>query len=287
MKINGCECSIVIKTAHCEMDVPYSEETIREAVSILQEETAIEGDGVCRGIKKAIGVTGCVVSPLTLSTAPLLLYLAMGSIGKPVFISETRNLFKCQLSLLPLEDTDRFDLVQDRGNERIFYEGCGVTGFELRFLHGEAVKLKLDICGEHSPRIYPYTDRLESEQGERFFGDYVSYKINGKDYGNIYGLTLTCKKEGSTKTEIWIRRVLGKEEELPNNIEEMIITAQLLRDKYENRYFGLFRITLKRLVLISDETIVESADAVMGSVRFYVCGTVLTDVFTSNEEMLA
>jgi hypothetical protein len=115
MLVNGCDCSILIKTSHCEMDVPYSEETIREAAAVLQEEAAIEGDGACKAIRKAGGVTGCVVAPLTLGTAPLLLYLAMGAVGKPVFVSETRNLFKYSLCLLPLEDTDRFDLVQDRG----------------------------------------------------------------------------------------------------------------------------------------------------------------------------
>jgi hypothetical protein len=61
MKVQGCDCSIVIKTTHRETDIPYSEETIREAVSILQEEAAIEGDGTCRAIRKPCGVTGCVV----------------------------------------------------------------------------------------------------------------------------------------------------------------------------------------------------------------------------------
>jgi hypothetical protein len=296
MKVNGCDCSIVIKTAHCEMDVPYSEETIREAVSILQEEAAIEGDGVCRGIKKASGVRGCVVTPLTIGTAPLLLYLAMGSIGKPVFVSETRNLYKRQLHLLPLEDTERFDLVQDRrgmsneqlgmSNERRLFEGCRVENFELRIMRGETIKLKLDICGERSPKVYPYTDNFEREQGERFSGDFTSYWINGKEYKNIYGLTLSCKKEGSTKTEIWIRRVLEKGEELPNSIEELVISARLIKDKYEYRHFGMFRITLKRLVFVSDGTIVESTDAVIGSVKYCVFGTVLTDVFTSTEEIL-
>ncbi|MDR2965816.1 MAG: hypothetical protein LBU88_08580, partial [Treponema sp.] len=89
--VNGCDCSIIIKTTHYDTDIPYSDETLREAVSILQEEASIEGDGVCRGIRKVSGVTGCVVTPLTIGTAPLLLYLAMGAVGKPVFISETRN----------------------------------------------------------------------------------------------------------------------------------------------------------------------------------------------------
>jgi hypothetical protein len=286
MKVNGCDCLIVIKTSHCEIDVPYSEETIREAVSVLQEEAAIEGGGECKGIRKVIGVTGCVVTPLTMETAPLLLYLAMGAVGKSVFVSETRNLYKCELSLLPLEDTERFDLLQDRGNERRLFEGCGITGFELRILRGEAVKLKLDICGESNARIYPYSDSFERETRERFNSDCVTYKINGKEYGNIYGLTILCKKEGGTRTEIWIKRVLENGNELPYNIEEITITAKLLRDKYESRYYGIFRITLNKLVMVSDETNVNSTDAVVGPLRFYVSGAVSTEVYTSSEEIL-
>ena len=82
MLVNGCDCYIVIKTSHCETDLPYSEETLREAFSLLQEEAAIEGGGECKAIRKNCGVTGCVVTPLTIGTAPLLLYLAMGSVGK-------------------------------------------------------------------------------------------------------------------------------------------------------------------------------------------------------------
>ena len=289
MKVNGCDCSIVIKTTHKEYDVPYAEETIREAVSLLKEEAAIEGDGVCRAIHKKGGVTGCIVTPLTIGTTPLLLYLAMGSTGKPVFVSETRDLYKYDLTLTPYEDVDMFDLIQDRGNGtnevclRKHYDGCGVIGFELRFLRSEAIKLKLDIISERSPIIYPYTETIERENGERFSGDCVSYLINGKEYKNIYGLTLSVKKEGGTKTELWIKRSLEKGFDLPANIEELIITAQLTRDKYESRFFGIFRITLKRLVLISDETNVNSADTVIAPLRFYVSGNVFTEVFTSGE----
>ena len=287
MLVNGYDCSIVIKTSHCEMDVPYSEETIREAAAVLQEEAAIEGDGRCKAIRKNSGFTGCVVAPLTLGTAPLLLYVAMGAVGKPVFVSETRNLFKYSLCLLPLEDSDCFDLVQDRGNERKLFEACRVNGFELRFLRGETVKLKLDICGEYSPRIYPYADSFDREQGERFNGDFTSYWINGKEYKNIYGVTLSCKKEGGTRTELWVKRVLENGDDLPSSIEEFIISAQLLKDSYEYRYFGTFHITLKRLVLVCDETNVNSTDAVVGPLRFYVAGNVSTEVFTTGEEIIA
>jgi len=163
MKVQGCDCSIVIKTTHKETDIPYSEETIREAVSLLHEEASIEGDGTNRAIRKNSGVTGCVVTPLTIGTAPLLLYLAMGSAGLPVFISETRNVYHYRLNLLPLEDTDCFDLIQDRNNERRVFDGCRVESFELRVMRNEAIKLKLDICGERTPFVYPYTDTFVRE----------------------------------------------------------------------------------------------------------------------------
>jgi len=288
MIVNGCDCTILIKTSHIEKDIPYSDETLREAVSFLIEEPSIEGDGVCRGLRKGGGVTGCVVTPLTIGTVPLLLYLAMGSAGLPLFVSETRNLYKYNLDLLPMEDTEQIDLIQDRKNERRLFEGCRVQGFELRVLRGETIKLKLDIFGEYAPRIYPYNDTPPSrENAERFSGDCVSYTINGKEYKNIYGLTLLSKKSGGTKTELWIKRTLKNGADIPELIEELIITAQLLRDKYELRHYGTFRITIKRLVFTSDETEVNTSGAVISPLRYYVAGSVSTEVFTSGEEIIA
>ena len=287
MFVNGADCSIVIKTSHLEKDIPYSDETIREAVSILHEEASIEGDGVCRGIRKSCGVTGCVVTPLTIGTAPLLLYLAMGAAGMPLFVSETRNLFKYDLALLPMEDTEHFDLVQDRGMERKLYEGCRVRGFELRIMRGEAIKLKLDIYGECVPKAYSERyQKPEVSDTERFNSDYATYTINGKEYRNIYGLTLLSKKVGGTRTELWIKRALKKGGDIPDLIEELIITAQLLRDTYELKQYGTFRITVKRLVLISDETEVNATGAVISPLRFYVVGTVNAEVFTSTGEQI-
>jgi hypothetical protein len=270
-----------------EVGIPYAEETIREAVSLLTEEAALEGDGLCRAIRKSNGVTGCVVTPLTIGTAPLLLYLAMGSTGLPLYVSETRNLYRYKLDLLPAEDSTRFDLVQERGGERKLFEGCTVTGFELRTNREQAVKLKLDIQGERPPVVYPYTDPLTTEAGERFMGDRVTYRINGKEYTNIYGLTLSTKKEGGTRTELWIKRSLEKGDDLPGIIDELTITAQLLRDKYEYRHYGMFRLTLSRLVMTADETAVDCADAVIGPLRYYVAGTVNAEVFASTGETIA
>ncbi len=201
MLVKGADCSIVIKTDHWELDVPYSDETVREAVTILQEEASIEGDGVCRCLRKICGVTGCVVTPLTIGTAPLLLYLAMGVADNPVYVSETRNLYLYRFDLIPTEDTKHFDLVQDTKSERRLFEGCRVQGYELRVMRDEAIKLKLDIVGEYPARAYPYTDTFEREAGERFKGDCVTYKINGQEYKNIYGITLVSKSRAALKTK--------------------------------------------------------------------------------------
>jgi hypothetical protein len=121
-----------------------------------------------------------------------------------------------------------------------------------------------------------YTDKLTTEVGERFSGDYVTYRINGNEYRNIYGLTLSTKKEGGTKTELWVKRVLSQPPsvaaDISDVIKELTVTAQLLREKYEYRHYGMFRVTLKRLVLTADETAVNITDAVIGPLRYYVAG---------------
>ncbi len=286
MLVQGSDCSIVIITAHREIDIPFSDETLREAVEILQEEASIEGDGVCRGLRKPDGVKGCIVTPLTLGTAPILLYLAMGAVGSPVFVPETKNLFKYLLNNTPLEDTEHFSLLQDRKTERLFYEYCRVFEFELRIMRDEAIKLKLDIVGEYPAREYPYNDSFEREAGERFNGDSVTYRINAQEYKNIYGLTLVSKKRGGTKTELWVKRSLQRGSDLPFDIDEIVVTAKLLKNKYEYRYYGTFRITIKNLVLISDETEVNATGAVISPLRFYVTGGVQADVYTSGEETI-
>ena len=281
--MNGRDCSIVIKTASRETDLPYSSETIRDAVLMLLEEAAIEGDGVCRTIQRSAGVTGCVLTPLTIETAPFLFYLAMGNAANPVFISQTKNIYRHSLNLLPLEDSPRFDLIQDRGNGKRLYESCAIKSFEVRIHREETIKLKLDITSSTPPTyLLPVTCYL-LPASELFSGDNVTYKINGKEYTNIYGFTLSVKKESSTKTEVWIKRSLQAGAEIPEIIDELIITPRLLRDKYEYTHFGTFRIIIKRLFLISDETNINSADTVIGPLRYFASGSVTAEAFTGEK----
>ncbi|GHV80629.1 hypothetical protein AGMMS49944_24200 [Spirochaetia bacterium] len=286
MTVQGRDCTITLKTQYREMGLPYAEETIREAVSLLRENPAIEGDGNCGAIRNSAGVTGCVVTPLTIETVPLLFVLALGRSGVPVFVSETQGLYRHTVNLSAMENGLRFDLIQERGAVRTLYEGCRVKGFELRIMRGEAVKLKLDITGDQAPVTYAYPDRLSVIGGERFKEDGVRYRINGKEQTNIYGLTIATRKEGGTQTEVWIHRVLEDTAILPPLIESLEVTAQLYRDEYEYRSYGVFRLRLSRLVLMADETDITSGDTVIGAVRFYCAGLFTADVFTADEEVI-
>jgi hypothetical protein len=140
MAVNGRDCSLAIRTAKEETGIAYSEETIREAATLLREEASIEGDGACGAVRKSGGAAGCVVAPLTLGTAPLLFWLALGDAGLPAYVSETRNLYLYKLNLMPAEESVGFAVAQERGGSGKLYEGCVVTGFELRMLREQAVK---------------------------------------------------------------------------------------------------------------------------------------------------
>jgi len=283
MYVQGRDCQIVIKTANRETCIPYSEETIRTDISFLEENPCIEGESAYKGIKINSGAAGCVIVPPTLATAPLLFYLAMGDLRSSCFVSETRNLHRHTLALVPTEDSDPFGIVQYRGGECLYYPSCRVKSFELRILRDETIKLKLDITGKP-----PVTTQKAPGGffGERFMGENVTYKINGIEYNNIYGATLTVQKEGGTKSKLWVRRVLLEGADLPDTIDEFTITASLLRDKYEERHFGTFRVTLRGLILKSDETSIECADSVIGPLLM-LPSSISMEVFTSGGEGIA
>ncbi|AEF82860.1 hypothetical protein [Leadbettera azotonutricia] len=286
MSVQGRDCCITLKTEYREMGVPYSEETIREAVSVLKEEAAIEGGGNCGGIRQSRGVTGCVVTPLTIESAPLIFVLALGRSGLPAFVSGTRVLYRHRVNLLAMESGLRFDLIQDRGPVRTLYEGCRVRDFELRIMQGEAVKLKLDIAGSMPPVSYPYPDRAAVYGGERFKEDGVKYRINGTEYKNIYGLTIATRKDGGTQTEVRIHRAMNTTTEIPPIIETLEITAQLLHDHYVHRLYGAFRLNLSRLVLMADETAINAGDTVIGPLRYYCAGDFSVDVYNTEEGII-
>jgi hypothetical protein len=294
MIVHGADCRLTILNADREIALPYSEETIREAVYVLAEEAGIEGDGNRRAIRRSAGVTGCVITPLTIGTAPLLWALALGEAGPPLFVSETRNLYKYTLRLTPLEDSPAFTLIRERGAERIQFEHCRVSGFELRINRETAgvmpgtVFLRLDINGDTPPEPYLLKTDSGLNPAERFKEPGVRYALNGVENKTIYGLTVTAAKKGGTKTEVRIHRILGqgigyREWGIGEDIKSLTVTARLFRDRYEWRTVGMFRLTFSNLLLMTDETSINTSGPVIGPLRYYCAGSVSAEVFTENE----
>ena len=183
-----------------------------------------------------------------------------------------------------MEDTESFIVIQKRSlknviGQRKLYENCRVKGFELRILRNETIKLKLDLTSNKPPVKYPYLDTCDKASGKRYEGENVTYELEGKAYQNIYGITVLSKKEGGTRTEVWIKRILKQEGDLPYFINKLEITANL-------NSFDSFRITIEDLLLITDETNINSADTVIGPLRYYVSGTVSAEVFSVGEETI-
>jgi hypothetical protein len=289
MLLHGRDCRLTILTVDREIVLPYSEETIREVVYMLAEEASIEGGGNRRAIRLPAGTTGCVITPLTIGTVPLLWVLALGEAEPPLFVSETRNLYKHTLRLVPQEDSPAFSLIRERGNERIRYGNCRVSGFELRIMREtagavpETLFLRMDISGDSPPEPY----LVETDSGlvpaERFKENGVRYFINGVEYHGIYGLTVTTEKKSGTKTEVWIKRVIREGEEFPISIESLTVTARLFRDHYEWRLPGTFRLTLSGLLLMTDETSINTSGPVIGPLRYYCAGGITAEVYSEND----
>ena len=60
MNVQGRDCSLTVMTTHTEMSIPYTEETIRENVTLLEEYPSIEGKGNVKAIRTPAGPLGAL-----------------------------------------------------------------------------------------------------------------------------------------------------------------------------------------------------------------------------------
>jgi hypothetical protein len=279
--INGCDVTLRIGFRGDEYDVPFVSRTVRDRWAVLKEEAGIEGGYVCKSLNMRTGTTGGFTTPVTLETARLLLTLMFGSIDGGVFVTETRGLYRYQLQMKPAGLTECFSIIEEWGMNRKVYPEVVVKSFELRVHREENIMVHFDIDGDTKSVM---TQRVvekacyHSPAPERFNENGNVYTIDGITCNSIYAITLSCDKTNSLKTQIVLHRIL-ESDELPVHINEFTGCFMLFRDKYEAREFGRFSMTLRGLDLVSDETIVSSADAVIGPLRYWVSGGVTAECF--------
>jgi len=283
--IQGNEIILRLVTTGCDIVVPFCNKTLRDKYDLYLAEAAIEGAGLRAGIAERSGVCGGFTTPLTLKTAPVLLGVMFGDVKTAFFVSGTQNMYQTDIKLCGADISKRFTLVEEWGNTKKEYADCVCSGFEIRIHREEALKAHLDIDSDKpmsSEQLAMSNEKdekaLRFDGGERFKEVGVSYFIDGKFYYSIYAATLCVNKTGGCKTELLVNRVLEKED-LPEHIDLLDISARMFREQYEERRYGTFHITLFNLDLISDETAVNSADAVIGPLHYAVSGSVNAAVY--------
>ncbi|MDR0908724.1 MAG: hypothetical protein LBM77_03060 [Spirochaetaceae bacterium] len=315
--MNGENCTITIKTKYISASVPYSEESIREAVSIIRDtDEATEKTSFTRQVD---GVAGCVIAPLTVGNAPLLLALAFGREQKASVVSEgvarnapTSVMYRHHLIMKSLKKSPTFDLIQDRGCEKRLYEGCSVWDFEMQSLYLrrkifgvvnvhhsgndddiQHITLKLEMRGGNNPVVFGSDEVVSTGRADPAPTDNnvdndplyndggIRYEINGVEVSGIYGFSIKTRRDGKPKVFVRLHRILGKSE-LPDIIDKLTITAQV----FKGGVSGIFKINLERLLLVADETIVNTADKVIGPLRYFVAGNISADVYSGYENLV-
>jgi hypothetical protein len=141
--IQGCNFTIQMITDNVDVDIPFSGKTLREKFNVLHEVAAIEGSGQRVAVVEQNGTTGGITTPLTLENVTALFSVVFGKNTDYEFVSETYNLYRFYLDLVPYQDSPQFDLVEKFGSHQNSFLSCFIKSFELRIHRFETIKLHL------------------------------------------------------------------------------------------------------------------------------------------------
>ncbi|MDR2865243.1 MAG: hypothetical protein LBV68_06525, partial [Spirochaetaceae bacterium] len=201
------------------------------------------------------------------------------------FVSETHNLYKHFINLEPIPV--QFNLVEKYCSHQNTFLSCIVKSFELRIHRNETIKLHLDIDGDTKAQTIPIIKEVVKRERSEYFSEIgATYKVDGINCNAIYSLIFSCDKTNGAKTKISIHRALQDEFLFPVVMETFTITSRLYRDEYETNRHGLFSITFTNLKLIADYTEVNTADTVIGPLRYVVCGDTQATVYNETTEAI-
>jgi hypothetical protein len=284
MTAAGRDCALILSAGNTRVSIPFSEETLRNRYRLIEEEPTLESDGRRGNRSEEAGAEGCFVTRLTISVVPLLFALAFGKEAGPVLVSETRSLWRHELSLDYRAAGVEFDAVSDRVFRIRLLRELRPLGWELRVQCGEAIYLKLDAEGdipieEGSPGLLT---PLQDEECFRESGTRLS--VNGTIVESTYGAYITVMRGSSCRTEIHLHRKARYEDAhlFQQRIEKLELDARLYRDEYEERHKGRFVIRVTDLVLLSEDAKPDSASEIVGPLRYIVAGELCAEVYTQD-----
>lgn len=135
-------------------------------------------------------IIGCVVTRVGRTSLPALLHACLGTAEEPVHVPETRGMFATDFRLAERFDGfPGFDLIADRGVEKLCYQALSARGFELRGLRDEPLYLRLDVSGREASTSFGAMPELTEE--EYFYFETGSVVVDGVSMPGVYEFALS------------------------------------------------------------------------------------------------
>ena len=190
MRPIGAECSLVLEIAGMSVALPFAEETLRVEL-VVEEREPLLGMAipVCLTMPHA-ETAGCVVTRVGRVALLALLHACLGTAELPVHVPETRGMFATTFRLAKRFDGfPEFNLVADRGVERVRYPALRARGFELRGRVEEALYVRLDVAGCEAAASFDEMPELVEE--EHFYFERGSVVVDGVSMDGVYEFALT------------------------------------------------------------------------------------------------
>ena len=169
--------------------LPFTEETLRLQPVAEDREPLLGVAAPAYEKLRRAATTGCVVTRVGRASLPSLLRVCFGEAAAPVHVAETRGMFSTAFQLA--EEVDgfpSFDVVVDRGVEKLRYPEVRSRGFELRGVLDEALYLRVDVSGGEALPSYVELPGLVDE--EYFYFEAGSIVVDGVSMDGVYEVAL-------------------------------------------------------------------------------------------------
>jgi len=281
------ETILVIRDNRENQTIPATRNTMRY-VPLLLDKKPTAGKNITEHPQiTGKKVTGCIVTRMTITTAPILLLLVTGEIEIEGHRPQTRGIYYHELITL---DTSLYYFgIETKGKTHIKeYLELIVESFELRGERGSAVYMKINVRGK-TQTITENIEVMEEIKSERYFfvsGNEIS--LNGEIIEDTAGFILEGKllHETVKNHTFSIRRKETDHSDFSLMREE--ISAELTftnPEEYEAGYKASFTVTLERLIYEGEESYPDASGVWGRNFRYRVYGKIKVRVYTNTEEL--
>ena len=188
----GAECAVALDIEGEVTALPFTEDTLR-LQPVVETRMPLLGAAVPAYERvRGHATTGCVVTRVGRASLPALLAACLGEREEAVHVPETRGLFATAFSLCDTFDGfPSFDLVADRGVERVRYRGLRSRGFEMRGLVDEPLYVRVDVSGGEAEASFEAMPELSDE--EHFSLEAGSVVVDGVAMPDVYEIALAVE----------------------------------------------------------------------------------------------